>query len=44
LLRIKSFELVSKGIEENTDQYKDQIENYNNPIKAIIDELNGENK
>jgi len=44
LLRIKSYELVCKSMEENTDQYNDQIENYNSQIKAIVGELNGENK
>jgi rhomboid protease GluP len=40
-LRIKSYELMYKAIEENSDKYNDQLEQYNNQIKAIIQELSG---
>jgi rhomboid protease GluP len=40
-LRIKSYELLFKAISEDTDQYKEQIENYNRQIQAKINELGG---
>ena len=39
-LRIKSYELTYKGISEDTNQYKDEISNYNKLIDAKIGELN----
>lgn len=39
-LRIKSYELIYKAVDENTDQYKDQIENYNMQIEEAIHRLN----
>jgi len=41
-LRIKSFDLIYKGIEEDTEQYIPQIEAYNTQIEKIIKELTGE--
>ncbi len=38
-LRIKCYELLYKAISENTDQYKQQIEDYNLQIDAKIKEL-----
>jgi rhomboid protease GluP len=40
-LRIKSYELLYKAISEDTDQYKQQIEEYNKQIDAKIKELGG---
>lgn len=40
-LRIKSYELLYKAIAENTEQYKSQIEVYNQKIDAKIKELGG---
>ena len=40
-LRIKSYELLYKAISEDTDQYKSQIEDYNQKIEAKINELGG---
>ncbi|MBL7901021.1 MAG: rhomboid family intramembrane serine protease [Bacteroidia bacterium] len=38
-LRVKSYELLYKAISEDTDQYKSQIEDYNQKIDAKIKEL-----
>jgi rhomboid protease GluP len=38
-LRIKSYELIYKAIDEDTSIYKDQIEDYNKQIQSIITEL-----
>ncbi|MDP4185330.1 MAG: rhomboid family intramembrane serine protease [Bacteroidota bacterium] len=38
-LRIKSYELLYKAISEDTDKYKEQIEEYNKKIEAKINEL-----
>ncbi len=43
-LRINSYELICKGIEKDTDEYKDQIEDYNQQIEKIINEISGEQK
>src|SRR5690606_25569572 len=40
-LRIKSYELLYKAISEDTDQYRTQIEDYNQQIDAKIKELGG---
>ncbi len=40
-LRIASYELLYKSIAEDTDQYKLQIEDYNQRIEAKIEELKG---
>lgn len=40
-LRIKSYELMYKGIAENTSQYKEQIESYDKQIELKIEELGG---
>jgi len=41
-LQIKTFDLIYKGIEEDTTKYFPQIEAYNNQIESIIEELTGE--
>lgn len=38
-LRIKSYELLYKAVEENTDIYRPQMEGFNRQIEAIISEL-----
>jgi rhomboid protease GluP len=38
-LRIKSYELLYKTVEENTDIYNPQLEDYNRQIEAVISEL-----
>jgi rhomboid protease GluP len=38
-LRIKSYELLYKDLEENTDLYKTQIEQYNKQIYSIMESL-----
>ena len=38
-LRIKSYEVLYKAVSENTEQYKEEIENYNRQINAKIKEL-----
>jgi rhomboid protease GluP len=38
-LRIKSYELIYKAIDEDTDSYKAQIEDYTKQIENIISEL-----
>ena len=38
-LRIKSYELLYKAISEDTEQYKSQIEDYNQKIDAKLKEL-----
>jgi rhomboid protease GluP len=40
-LRIKSYELVYKAIEEDTDKYEDEINEYNQKIEKLITELTG---
>jgi rhomboid protease GluP len=40
-LRIKSYNLIYKAIDENTSKYKDSIEFYNKAIQAAIDSLKG---
>jgi rhomboid protease GluP len=40
-LRIKSYELIYKTIEEDTDQYESEINHYNQKIEKIITELTG---
>ncbi|HYG38517.1 MAG TPA: rhomboid family intramembrane serine protease [Cytophagales bacterium] len=40
-LRIKSYQLLYKAIDEDTDQYKGQIEDYNKQIETKINELGG---
>lgn len=40
-LRIKSYELLSKAISENTNQYDQQLEAYNKQIEAKINEIGG---
>ncbi|MDR0505713.1 MAG: rhomboid family intramembrane serine protease [Dysgonamonadaceae bacterium] len=41
LLRIKSYELIYKSIEEDTDQYDNMIDDYLMKIENIINELTG---
>jgi len=41
-LRIKAYETIYKAIEEDTDQYENEINEYNQKIEAIIGELTGE--
>lgn len=40
-LRVKSYELIYKAINEDTDKYQNEIEEYNNKIELIISELTG---
>lgn len=40
-LRMKSYKLVYKAVEENTDKYEGQIDLYNKRIEVIISELTG---
>jgi rhomboid protease GluP len=40
-LRVKSFELIYKAINEDTDEYENEINDYNLKIEAIITELTG---
>lgn len=40
-LRIKSYELIYKAIEEDTDKYEKEMNDYNQKIEAIITELIG---
>lgn len=40
-LRIKSYNLIYKAINEDSDKYKDSIEVYNKQIQAVIDSLKG---
>jgi rhomboid protease GluP len=40
-LRIKSYELLYKAMSEETDQYEEEIENYNRLIEIKINELGG---
>jgi rhomboid protease GluP len=42
-LRIKDYELRYKAIQEDSDQYDAQIENYEQQITALIKQLNEEN-
>jgi len=42
-LRIKSYDVLYKAVEENTDKYTDSIKNYNEQIQAAINELKGKN-
>lgn len=41
-LRIKCYEVIYKAIEEDTDRYQKEIDNYNNQIDAIVTELTAE--
>ena len=41
-LRIKSYELIYKAINEETDKYDHEIFNYNQKIEAILTQLNEE--
>jgi len=41
-LRLKSYRLIYKSIEENTDQYNREIEKYHREIDQIIRELTGQ--
>jgi rhomboid protease GluP len=41
-LRIKSYELFYKAIDEDTDKYQNEIEEYDKKIESIILELTGE--
>jgi len=38
-LRLKSYDLIYKAINENTEKYKDSILSYNKNIQAVIDSL-----
>jgi len=38
-LRLKSYELMYKGVSENTNSYNEQIEEYNKQIEGVINEL-----
>jgi rhomboid protease GluP len=40
-LRIKCYELVYQAVLEDTDQYKDQIDNYGRQIEAKVKEIGG---
>jgi rhomboid protease GluP len=41
-LRIKSYELIYKKIEENTDKYDDQLKDYNGKIEGIFTKLSSQ--
>ncbi|MBS1556528.1 MAG: rhomboid family intramembrane serine protease [Bacteroidetes bacterium] len=41
-LRIESYQLLYKAIEEDTDKYKNDIQDYNQKIEALIKELGGQ--
>jgi rhomboid protease GluP len=41
ILRLKSFRLLYKSLDENTDKYQDSIKSYNVSIKTVIDGLKG---
>lgn len=41
-LRIKSYELLYRAIDEDADRYTDQIKDYNRQIEAIINDLSGD--
>ena len=41
VLRLKTYELIAKSVEEDTDVYQGQIADYNRQIDAIINELSG---
>lgn len=43
-LRINAYQLIAKGIEENTEQYLSQIEDYNRQIEVVIDQMVKENQ
>jgi rhomboid protease GluP len=38
-LRIKSFELISKEVTEDSNQYDDQIKDYNDQIERVVESL-----
>ena len=40
-LRVKSYELIYKAIDEDTDKYENEINEYNQKIELIITELTG---
>lgn len=40
-LRIASYQLLYKAIEEDTDKYQNDIQDYNNKIESMIKELGG---
>ena len=40
-LRIKSYRLLYKAVEEDTDKYNDELNQYNRELEAIIRELTG---
>lgn len=40
-LRIKSYELIYRAIEEDTDKYENEINEYNQKIEKLITELTG---
>jgi len=41
-LRLKSYQLQYQSIVENTDQYQEELEGYNEEIEAIIKKIGGE--
>jgi rhomboid protease GluP len=43
-LRIKAYELIYKQIDEDSEQYKNQIEGYDKQIGLVVNELSGKNK
>ena len=40
-LRIESYQLLYKAIEEDTDKYQNDIQDYNTKIESMIKELGG---
>jgi rhomboid protease GluP len=40
-LRIKSYELIYKSINENTNRFKAEIQNYTSQIESLLNNLNG---
>jgi rhomboid protease GluP len=39
-IRLKSYELIYKAIDQDTDQYQEQIENYTKEIEKVVSDLN----
>lgn len=40
-LRVESYQLMCRAIEEETDQYDEKLEDYNQRIQALMDEIAG---
>ncbi len=42
VLRIKTYELYYKGIKEDTDNYKEQIDLYDKEVQVLVNELSSQ--